>query len=132
MGSRYLLRKVAQAIVTIIAIVVLNFFLFRAMPGSPERLLRNPHLSQEQLADIKARWGLDRPLIPDQFVDYLKATATGDLGVSIKFQNRPVIDVISDYFWPTMLLIGLGEIVSIIVGLALGSYAGWKRGSYLD
>src|SRR5262249_15820627 len=50
----------------------------------------------------------------------------------IKFQNRPVIDVISDYFWPTVLLIGLGELVSIVVGLALGSYAGWRRGGTFD
>jgi peptide/nickel transport system permease protein len=132
MGSRYLVRKIAQALLTILAIVVLNFFLFRMMPGSPERLLRNPHLGPEQLAQIRERWGLDRPLFPDQFVDYVRATATGDLGVSIKFQNRPVIDVISDYLWPTVLLIGLGELVAIVVGLALGAYAGWKRGGYVD
>jgi peptide/nickel transport system permease protein len=131
-GSRYLARKLGQAALTVVAIVVLNFILFRMMPGSPERLLHNPHLSQQQLDALRTRWGLDRPLIPDQLVDYLGATATGDLGVSIKFQNRPVIDVISDYLWPTVLLIGLGEIVSIVVGLAIGAYAGWKRGGVVD
>ncbi len=132
MGSRYLGRKVGQAIVTIFAIVVLNFVLFRMMPGSPERLLHNPHMSREQLDALKTRWGLDKPLIPDQLVDYLAATAQGDLGVSIKFQNRPAIDVISDFLWPTVLLIGLGEIVAIIVGLTIGAYAGWKRGGVVD
>ena len=132
MGSRYLGRKLGQAIVTIFAIVILNFILFRMMPGSPERLLHNPHLGQEQLDALKARWGLDRPLIPDQLVAYLQATATGDLGVSIKFQNRPALDVISDFLWPTVLLIGLGEIVAIIIGLTVGAYAGWKRGGVVD
>jgi peptide/nickel transport system permease protein len=102
------------------------------MPGSPERLLHNPHLSQEQLDSLRTRWGLDRPLIPDQLVAYLGATATGDLGVSIKFQNRPALDVISDFLWPTVLLIGLGELVAIIIGLTIGAYAGWKRGGVVD
>jgi peptide/nickel transport system permease protein len=131
-GSRYLARKLSQAVVTIFAIVILNFMLFRMMPGSPERLLHNPHLGQEQLDALRTRWGLDRPLIPDQLVDYIGATLTGDLGVSIKFQNRPALEVISEFLWPTVLLIGLGEIVAIIVGLTIGAYAGWRRGGTVD
>ena len=132
MGSRYLIRQVVRALVTIGAIVILNFMLFRMMPGSPERLLHNPHMSLDQLDALRSRWGLDKPLIPDQLVAYLQSTASGDLGYSIKFQNRPVVDVISDFLWPTVLLIGLGEIVAIIVGLSIGAYAGWKRGGVVD
>ena len=132
MGSRYLIRQVVRALVTIVAIVILNFMLFRMMPGSPERLLHNPHMTLDQLDALRSRWGLDRPLIPDQLIAYLQSTASGDLGSSIKFQNRPVIDVISDFLWPTVLLIGLGEIVAIIIGLAIGAYAGWKRGGLVD
>jgi peptide/nickel transport system permease protein len=132
MGSRYLVRQVVRALVTIVAIVILNFMLFRMMPGSPERLLHNPHMAQSQLDELKSRWGLDKPLFPDQLVAYLQSTASGDLGYSIKFQNRAVIDVISDFLWPTVLLIGLGEIVAIIIGLTIGAYAGWKRGGIVD
>jgi peptide/nickel transport system permease protein len=131
-GTRYLVRQIVRALVTIVAIVILNFMLFRMMPGSPERLLHNPHLAQEQLDALRTRWGLDKPLIPDQLVAYLESTASGDLGYSIKFQNRPVVDVISDFLWPTVLLIGLGEIVAVIVGLTIGAYAGWKRGGMVD
>jgi peptide/nickel transport system permease protein len=131
-GSRYLVRQIVRALVTIVAIVILNFMLFRMMPGSPERLLHNPHMSLDQLNELRARWGLDKPLIPDQLVAYLQSTASGDLGFSIKFQNRPVIDVISDFLWPTVLLIGLGEIVAIVIGLTVGAYAGWKRGGLVD
>lgn len=71
--------------------VILNFLLFRLMPGSPERvLLRNPHLTPEVVAAARARWGLDKPLIPDQLVDYLQSTAAGDLGYSFKFRGQPV------------------------------------------
>jgi len=131
-GTRYLGRKLAQAVVTVFAILILNFMLFRMMPGSPERLLHNPHMDQATLAELRARWGLDKPLIPDQLVAYLGSTLTGDLGYSIKFQNRPVVEVIGEFVWPTVLLIGLGEIVAIIIGLTVGAYAGWRRGGAVD
>ena len=76
MGGRYLGRKLAQAVLTILAIVALNFVLFRMMPGSPERvLLRNQYLTQEKIAQVREEWGLDKPLIPDQLVAYVQATA---------------------------------------------------------
>ena len=133
MSARYLGRKVAQALLTIVAIVLLNFILFRMMPGSPERvLLRNQYLTQEKIAQVRAEWGLDKPLIPDQLVAYVGSTAQGDLGYSFFFRGTPVTDVIGQRFWPTLLLIGLGELISIIVGLAIGAYAGWKRGGFAD
>jgi peptide/nickel transport system permease protein len=133
MSSRYLARKVLQAIATIFFIVVLNFLLFRMMPGSPDRvLLRNPHLTQEVRDAARVRWGLDKPLVPDQLVAYLGATASGDLGYSFKFRGESVVDVIGSRFWPTIILIGLGELIAIVVGLALGALAGWHRGGRLD
>jgi peptide/nickel transport system permease protein len=133
MGGRYLGRKFAQAVLTILAIVALNFVLFRMMPGSPERvLLRNQYLTQAKIAAVRAEWGLDKPVLPDQLVAYVQATARGDLGYSFFFRGTPVTDVIGQRFWPTMILIGLGEFISIIVGLVIGSYAGWRRGGLVD
>ena len=58
MGGRYLGRKLAQAVVTILAIILLNFLLFRMMPGSPERvLLRNQYLTQQKIEQVRAEWG---------------------------------------------------------------------------
>jgi sec-independent protein translocase protein TatC len=63
MAGGYIGRKLLQATATILAIVILNFVLFRAMPGSPERvLLRNPNISAAAKAEIRAQWGLDEPL----------------------------------------------------------------------
>jgi peptide/nickel transport system permease protein len=133
MSGRYLSRKLAQAVVTIVAIVVLNFILFRLMPGSPDRILfRNPNLSPGVIAATRARWGLDKPLFPDQLVSFVGSTLTGDLGYSFKFRGQPVTAVIADRVWPTVLLVGLGELVSIIVGLAIGAYTGWRRGGAAD
>ena len=132
MTGRYLGRKLLQAVATVAAIIMLNFVLFRLMPGSPERATRNPHLTAELVAQNRARWGLDKPLFPDQFVNYVGDTLTGDLGYSIKYRGQPVIDVVLEAMGPTLLLIGLAELVAIIVGLTLGARAGWRRGGAVD
>jgi peptide/nickel transport system permease protein len=133
-GARYVARRLVSAGVTILLIVLLNFVLFRMMPGSPERMLlgRLPGVTQEVLDGTRARWGLDKPLIPDQFVAYLTATAKGDLGFSYASRGRTVTEVIGQHLGPTLLLFGLGEIVAIILGLALGAYSGWRRGGIVD
>jgi peptide/nickel transport system permease protein len=133
MGTRYFGRKLLSAIVTIALIVLFNFILFRMMPGSPERALsRNAHISAQVLAATRERWGLDKPLIPDQLVDYIGATVQGDLGYSIKFQDETVVDVLATHFWPTLILFGIGEIIAAFIGLSLGAYTGWRRGGPID
>ena len=122
-----------QASFTIVLVVLVNFLLFRAMPGSPDRILsRNPNITEEARAATRARWGLDKPLLPDQFVAYLEATARGDLGYSTGTRGELVVDVLARRIWPTVILFGLGEVVAIIIGLALGAYSGWRRGGPID
>jgi peptide/nickel transport system permease protein len=134
MGIRYLLRRVAAALLTIGLIVILNFVLFRAMPGSPERILlgRMPGVTAQVLEATRERWGLDEPLFPNQFVSYLGSTIQGDLGFSYAARGRPVTEVLGQRIWPTILLFGLGELIAIILGLALGAYSAWRRGGIVD
>lgn len=148
MNARYLVRQSLQAIFTIAMIVLLNFILFRMMPGSPDRVNpRNPNITPEQREAAKARWGLDKPLFPvgvsldppafsvngdNQLFAFIGSTLQGDLGYSIKFQGQPVTKVIGDRFWPTIMLIGLAEVIAIIFGLGLGAYTGWRRGGLAD
>jgi peptide/nickel transport system permease protein len=158
-SARYLGRKAIGALVTIFLIVTLNFVLFRMMPGSPERiLLRNPYLSPEVIEATREAWGLNDPLFPivietepeadcvfgpgcrldayltadNQLFAYYGAILQGDLGYSFKYRGQPVTEVISTFLWPTLLLIGIAEVFAIVIGLAIGSYAGWKRGGYGD
>jgi peptide/nickel transport system permease protein len=134
MKGSFVARRLATAFVTILLIVLLNFVLFRMMPGSPERVLlgRNPGVTPELLAAKRAEWGLDKPVFPDQFVAYLAATVQGDLGYSFLARGKDVTEVLGQRLWPTLLLFGLGEIIAIVVGLALGAYTGWKRGGPVD
>jgi peptide/nickel transport system permease protein len=147
MNGRYLVNKFARAFLTIVAIILINFLLFRAMPGSAARLTHSPYQTQAQIDQETHRLGLDQPLLPisisivppdlrlnaqNQLFAYVGQTLSGDLGYSFKYKGQPVVQVIADRFWPTILLIGLGEVLAIIIGLALGAYAGWRRGSAVD
>lgn len=131
MSGSYLLRKLAQAIFTIVAIVLLLFILFRMMPGSPDRVVKNPHLTPQMQEQLREKYGLDKSL-PEQLAAYIEALATGDLGYSILYQGKPVTEVIAEAAGPTILLVGLGELVAIVGGLALGSVSGWRRGGLVD
>ncbi len=134
MSARYVIRRLLSALVTILLITLINFLLFRAMPGSPERVIlgRTPNVTQEILQQTRARWGLDKPLFPDQFARYLSSTVQGDLGFSFVARGQRVVDVLSQRIWPTIILFGLGELLAIVIGLTLGAYSGWKRGGAVD
>ena len=133
MATRFIVRRLGQAALTIVMIVLVNFVLFRAMPGSPDRILaRNPNVSPEAIQQTRERWGIDKPLIPDQLVAYIGATLQGDLGNSFGQRGRPVTEVVGSRLGPTLLLFGLGEMIAIVIGLALGAYAGWRRGGGID
>ncbi len=134
MGSAYLARRLGSAAITILLIVFVNFLLFRAMPGSPERIILRgtPNVTKERLEAARERWGLNDPVFPDQFVDFLTATASGDLGYSFVARGQSVTEVLAQRIWPTIILFGLGELIAIVVGLALGAYSGWRRGGPVD
>jgi peptide/nickel transport system permease protein len=130
-GVRYVLGKVGGAVVSLFVVMVLGFFLIRVLPGDPIRLLtRDTSLGTAQIADLRHRYGLDKSL-PAQFVDYMAGLAHGDLGVSLKF-GQPVSQLILRALWPTVLLVGVATIISVLLGLWQGTRAGWRRGSRFD
>jgi peptide/nickel transport system permease protein len=128
---RYLLRKTGQALATLVFVLAMNFFLFRIMPGDPVRLMaRNTHLPPEQQQELIHELGLDLAL-PAQFVVYVKNTLTGNLGISIR-TSIPVAETIKQRIWPTVLLVGISTLLSTILGIIIGIYGAWRRGSAFD
>ncbi len=112
---------------SLVFVLVLDFFLFRVLPGDPARTLgRGRFKTEEQLEAFRAQYGLDQPL-PQQFLTYLKNTAHGDLGVSIRYRTD-VSDLMLDRLWPTLLLVGLATLLSAIIGVWLGVISAWNRG----
>ena len=148
---RYLLKKIGWSFFTILFVLVLNFFLFRVLPGDPARAgIHDPRLKKDAIEAIRVRFGLDKPVIncfnslnpiefgncavnplDTQFFIYLRNLTQGELGISYH-QNRPVRDILAERLWNTILLIGAGQILSIIVGVIFGVFAAWKARTSID
>ena len=124
-------RKVAGSTATLGFIVVVNFFLFRVINEHPERTLaRGRAKTPEQVQAIVDKYGLDDPL-PKQFLIYLKNIATLDFGESFQY-SQSVRGLMLDRLWPTVVLVGTSTILSIIIGLWIGTIAAWNRGHKFD
>lgn len=148
---QFLWKKIGWAIFTILFVVLLNFFLFRVLPGDPVRSgTRDPRLKKEAQEALRIRFGLDKPVIncfetlnpikpgpcainpfETQFFLYLRNLTQGDLGYSFH-TNRPVSDVLGERLWNTLLLIGAGQLLSIVVGVIFGVFAAWKARTSID
>jgi peptide/nickel transport system permease protein len=127
----YVLAKVAGALGSLVFMLVVNFFLFRVIPGDPARTLgRGRFSTPEQLAEFNRTYGLDQPLV-QQFFTFMKNTAMGDLGISLRYRV-PVSDLILDRLWPTLLLVGTSTVLATLIGVYLGILSAWKRGGALD
>ncbi len=126
----YFLRKIGWALLTVAFVVVLNFFLFRILPGDPARAVRDPRLTQQAVEAIRVRFGLDKPLYM-QFLLYVRNLLQGELGTSFHSQ-RPVAQILVENLWNTLLLIGAGTFFSIILGIILGILAAWRSRTAVD
>ncbi|MDW9509223.1 ABC transporter permease [Sinorhizobium meliloti] len=128
-------QVVFRAVITLLMVAILNFLLFRVIPGDPAAMLlagARSSVTTEQMQAQRHRWGLDKPLIPDQLVSYLSTTLQGDFGYSFKFRGKRVGELIMERLPATLALAGLAQIIAIIVGVFLGIYAGWRRGGVID
>lgn len=129
--ARFVGGKVLGSLGSLAFVLVVNFFLFRVLPGDPARTLgRGRFRTEEQLEAFKAQYGLDQPLA-QQFLTYLKNTAQFDLGVSLRYRV-PVSDLILDRLWPTLLLVGTSTVLATAIGVYLGILGAWRRGSTFD
>jgi peptide/nickel transport system permease protein len=130
-GWRWFARRVAGSAGTLAFIVVVNFFLFRVINKHPERTLaRGRATTKEQIQAVIDKYGLDDPL-PQQFLIYLKNIATLDFGNSYQY-SQPVRGLMLDRLWPTIVLVGTSTVLSILIGLWIGTIAAWNRGRKFD
>jgi peptide/nickel transport system permease protein len=131
MRWQYVGRKVLWALLTLFFVLTLNFFLFRVMPGDPVALLaRSQRLTPEAIAEQRALFGLDQPLW-QQYLTYLHQTVELKFGTSLA-SGEPVMDKLRPAVWPTVLLVGLGTALAVLLGVVGGIRAGWSRGSRFD
>ncbi len=123
--------KVLGSLGSLMFMLVVNFFLFRILPGDPARTLGRGRLtSPEQLAEFNKTYGLDEPT-GQQFLTYLTNLTHGDLGYSILY-HRDVSGILLDRLWPTLLLVGTATVFAALIGVWIGIRAGWERGQRFD
>jgi peptide/nickel transport system permease protein len=136
---RYYLRKFAFYGVALWAALTLNFFIPRLMPGNPVDILMAKLQQRGGSSDPAVRRSYELLLGSDtseplwnQYVAYLGNMARGRLGVSVSVFPTEVSDVIRQALPWTIVLVGLSTVMSFVLGIALGTIVGWKRGSWLD
>jgi len=145
--SDYLIRKISFAILTLLVVIVFNFFLFRILPGDPIKLIiHSPRMTAEAQERIRVNFGLDKPVwfnlealetgdikgaFDTQFTAYVRNLFKGDLGVSFS-TRQDVSELLKERVWRTVVLILIGEVLAIVLGITLGLLAAWRRGSPLD
>lgn len=128
---RYVLTKVGGALLSFALVIVLGFLLFRALPGDVvQTMTRGRPATPEMMAALEHKYGLDLPLW-QQFLRYLGDLLHGDMGDSYVY-NVPVLQKIGERLWPTVLLVGVATLISVALGLWLGTRSGWRRGSRFD
>lgn len=130
-APRLVVRKVLGAVVSLLAVMLTGFFIFRIIPGDPVRTMtRGRPVSPAQTATLRHELGLDRPLVT-QFLTYVGQTLRGDLGRSFQY-HASVVSLIASHLWPTVFLVGTATVLAALLGLWVGSHTAWRPGSLSD
>lgn len=126
--TKYIVKRVLLAILTVIVISMITFFAMNAIPGGPFN--SEKAASAATMAELNARYNLDKP-IPVQYVLYMKNLLHGELGVSLK-TGRSIATIIGESF-PISAKLGLiASCIAIVAGLILGSIAALMRNQWPD
>ena len=130
---RYSLRRLLIGLGMLIALTVLVFVLLRLTPGDPIDAYLDPNvaISPTEMAALRARLGLDQPL-PMQYLAWLGQAVQGNLGYSLQRFNEPVAGLIASRVGPTLLLMGAGLAIAIVVGIASGVVSAVRRNGPTD
>lgn len=126
---KYVLKRLAIGLATLLIIVFMLFMMLKLMPGSP---FLDEKLTEAQRTIIYAKYGLDKPFIV-QFFNYLKAMLTGDLGVSYSImKNMPITQMVGPRLMVSIRLGFQALVIGVPLGILLGVSAAIKKNSWLD
>jgi oligopeptide transport system permease protein len=124
-----ILRRLFELVPTILVIVLASFALVRLAPGSP--FSSEKEIPPEVRRQLDAKYGFDKPL-PVQFLRYLGNLARGDLGLSTKYPQRTVNEIIAAGFPVTLTLAAVALIWSLLVGITAGIIGAVRQNTVWD
>ena len=127
--TKYIVKRVALALVSLFLVCFITFFTMNAIPGGPFN--GEKAKSAAVMAVLNERYGLDKP-VGEQFINYMKNILHGDFGPSLKQRGREVIDIILTKFPVSAKVGGFSVLVALIVGIPVGCLAALNRGKASD
>jgi peptide/nickel transport system permease protein len=126
----YLVKRLLATIPVMGVVALFVFSLLYISPGDPAAVIAGDIATEEDIARIRAKLGLDEPYFV-RFGTWLWALAHGDLGVSI-FTNLPVSQLIGQRLEPTVALTLCTLVVAVLVAVPVGVIAAWRAGTWID
>jgi len=127
---RFLARRLVLTIPVLLGVATLVFSLIHQIPGDPAQAMLGETASEADVAALRAKLGLDRPLV-EQYAAFLRGTLRGDLGTSLR-TSQPVTQAIRERLPATFELAAAAMLVSIGLSIPLGILAAVKRGTAVD
>jgi len=128
--TAYIVRRLFATIPVMAVVAIFVFFLLRLAPGDPAAIISGEDATAAQIAAVRAKLGLDRPIL-EQFVVWLGGMLQGDFGTSI-FSNLPVSRLIAQRVEPTLSLMLSTLLVAVCLAIPLGVPAAWKARGLVD
>lgn len=128
--TSYILSRLFALILVLLGISVVVFLLLQLVPGDPALALLGPMATQENLADLRAGLGLDQPILV-QYVRWFSKVIQGDFGTSIQ-QRTPVLPLLLERFWNTMILTVTAVLISTLIGIPAGVISATRQYSFFD
>lgn len=128
--GRFILMRLAGLIVVLFIISVVTFALMHGVPGGPWKYGQRP-FSENQIAALKARYGLDKPLF-EQYTTWLSGVLKFDFGQSFQYPDESVIALVRRTWPVTIHLGGMALAVAFGVGVPLGIVAALKQNTWVD
>jgi peptide/nickel transport system permease protein len=128
--TSYILRRILATVPVMAIVAFFVFSLLYIAPGDPAAVIAGDQASPADVERIRQSLGLDRPFLV-QFGSWLWHILHGDLGTSI-FTNLPVSSLIAQRIEPTLSLMAITLVLTIVLAVPLGVVAAWKAGSWVD
>jgi peptide/nickel transport system permease protein len=126
----YLIRRLALTIPVLIGVATLVFSLLHLVPGDPAQSMLGEAAAPRDVAELRTRLGLDKPLLK-QYGDFMLGVARFDLGTSFRY-NTKVSKEIGSRLRNTMVLAVAAMAVALAIALPLGILAATFRGGMID
>lgn len=127
---KYIFKRVLTAIPVLIMISIGAFIMLQLAPGDAADLYITPDTTQQQIEQTREALGLNAPIYV-QYFRWFSQVLRGNLGYSFT-NGQPVIELIGERIFPTVLLMGVSLLFAYLVGIPLGIYTGRNQGTWKD